>query len=92
VLFHDDAVASPARPFRTALEHVGADPDFTPPELDRVVFSNQGGRADRKNKLTDADRSELWPYFRDDVARLEQMLGVDLSRWAPGVAAAAGNE
>ena len=92
VLFHDDVIASPARPFRAALEHVGASADFTPPELSRVVFSNQGGRAGRKNQLSNADRVELWEYFREDVARLEATLGVDLSRWAPGVAAAASGE
>ena len=92
VLFHDDVVASPARPFRAALQHVGADPDFAPPELSRVVFSNQLGRAGRKNQLTTADRVEMWEYFRQDVAQLEQMLGVDLSRWAPEVAAAASGE
>jgi hypothetical protein len=92
VLFHDDVMANPARPFRAALEHVGADPGFTPPDLSRVVFSNQRGRAGRKNQLTSADRVELWEYFRDDVARLEQMFGVDLAHWAPEVGAAAGGE
>ena len=92
VLFHDDVTADPARPYRTALQHVGADPDFTPPDLSRVVFSNQVGRAGRKNRLTVEDRLELWEYFREDVARLEQMFGVDLSRWAPEVAAAASGE
>jgi hypothetical protein len=94
VLFHDDVIADPARPFRSALEHVGADPDFTSPELSRVVFSNQRGRAGRKrkNQLSTADRIAMWEYFREDVARLEQTLGVDLSHWSPGVAAAAGNE
>jgi len=92
VLFHDDVTTNPARPFRAALEHVGADPDFTSPELSRVMFSNQRGRAGRKNQLTNADRIELWEYFRDDVARLEQMFGVDLAHWAPDVAAAASGE
>jgi hypothetical protein len=58
-----------------------------PTQLSRIVFSNQQGRAGRKNRLTVADRRELWDYFRDDVAHLEQMLGVDLSRWSPEVAA-----
>jgi hypothetical protein len=92
VLFHDDVVTNPAEPFRAALQHVGADAAFMPPELSRIVFSNQQGRAGRKNQLTVADRRELWDYFRDDVAHLERMLGVDLSRWAPEVAAAAGGE
>lgn len=92
VLFHDDVAANPVKPFQAALRHVGADPDFTPEDLSRVVFSNQVGRAGRKNQLTADDRLELWEYFRDDVAHLERMLGVDLSRWAPGVAAAASGE
>jgi len=92
VLFHDDVTAEPARPYRAALQHVGADPEFTPPDLSRVVFSNQVGRAARKNRLSMPDRLELWEYFREDVARLEQMFGVDLSRWAPEVAAAASGE
>jgi hypothetical protein len=83
VLFHDDVDTTPALPYRRALEHVGADPEFVPPSLSRVVFSNQRGRARRNSALTLEDRVELWEYFRDDVARLEQMLGVDLSRWAP---------
>ena len=92
VLFHDDVRTDPARPYRAALEHVGADPSFVPPDLSRIVFSNQGGRAGRRNQLTPADRIELWEYFRDDVGRLEKMLGVDLSRWSPEVAAAAAGD
>ncbi len=88
VLFQDDVGTDPAQPYRQALEHVGAAPDFVPAGLSRVVFSNRRGRAARNSPLTIDDRVEMWDYFRDDVARLEQMLGVDLSRWAPGVAAA----
>jgi hypothetical protein len=89
VLFHDDVGANPAQPYRQALEHVGADADFTPASLSRVVFSNRRGRSARNSPLTNEDRVEMWDYFSDDVAKLERMLGVDLSRWAPNVAAAA---
>jgi Sulfotransferase domain len=92
VLFHDEVAVDPVRPFQAALRHVGADPDFTPEDLSRVVFSNQRGRAGRKNQLTADDRVEMWEYFREDVARLEGMLGVDLSRWTPGVTAAAAGD
>ena len=69
---------------RRRSRHVGADPPTScPSDLSRVVFSNQGGRAGRRSPLSSDDRVELWDYFRDDVARLERMLGVDLSRWAP---------
>jgi hypothetical protein len=92
VLFHDDVDGDPGTPYRAALTHVGADSRFVPQHLSRVVFSNQRARVARAGALTDADRAELWEYFRDDVARLEQMLGVDLSRWAPGISAAAAGE
>jgi len=91
VLFHDDVDAEPARPYRAALEHVGADTGFAPAHLSRVVFSNQRAQVARDSALSDADRVELWEYFRADVARLEQMLGVDLSRWAPDADAASAN-
>jgi hypothetical protein len=84
VLFHDDVDTEPLGPYRAALTHVGADPGFVPPDLTRVVFSNKRARVARDSPLTEADRVELWEYFSDDVARLEQMLDVDLSRWDPG--------
>ena len=91
VLFHDQVAADPAGLYRSALQHVGvADTDFVPDDLSRVVFSNQRGRAGRRNPLTVDDRIELWEYFRADVGRLERMLGVDLSDWAPDVAAESG--
>jgi hypothetical protein len=88
VLFHDQVAVDPAGLYRSALRHVGAaDTDFVPDGLSRVVFSNQRGRAGRRSPLTDEDRVELWEYFRADVGRLERMLGVDLSCWAPEVGA-----
>ena len=92
VVFHDDVAADPVRPYEAALRHVGADPGFVPDDLQRVVFSNQVGRAGRRNQLTPDDRVELWEYFRDDVGRLEQLLGVDLSHWSPEVATAAAGD
>jgi hypothetical protein len=92
VLFQEDVGTDPATPYRRALEHVGAAPDFVPASLPRVVFGNRRGRVAHSSPLTLDDRVEMWDYFRDDVARLEQMLGVDLSRWAPDLTAAAAAE
>jgi len=83
VLFQEDVSADPVRPYETALRHVGADPAFVPKDLARVVFSNQKGRSGKKSPLPAEDREQLWDFFRDDVARLERLLGVDLSRWEP---------
>ena len=84
VLFHDQVAVDPAARLRVGAPARGCrSTDFVPGELSRVVFSNQGGRAGRRSPLSADDRVELWDYFRDDVARLERMLGVDLSRWTP---------
>jgi hypothetical protein len=78
VLIHDDIQQDPRSVYASALSHVGAT-TFEPPSLDKIVFSNQGG-ADADN-ISVAERCELFEFFRDDVARLEIMLGRDLSMW-----------
>jgi hypothetical protein len=79
VLLHDDIGPDPHAVFGRALRHVGATPDFVPGSLERVVFSNQDG-ADAAT-VSAEERCELFEYFRDDVGRLERMLGRDLSIW-----------
>ncbi len=83
VLWQDDIGADPVGVYDAALRHIGASPDFQPSELSKVIFSNRRGKAGRLYELTHADRVDMWRYFRDDVARLEQLLDVDLSRWEP---------
>jgi hypothetical protein len=82
VLWQDDIGLDPTSVYESALAHVGASPDFRPEGLSKVIFSN---RQDFGSAyvLTYEDRLELWEYFRDDVARLEKLLGVDLTRWEP---------
>ena len=79
---HDDLADDALGVYRRALDHIGADPDYVPPELEQVRFSNRGG-ALRPTDVTPAERLELWELFRDDVAQLEQVLGRDLSAWDP---------
>jgi hypothetical protein len=85
VRLHDDADEDPRGVFNAALRHIGAVPDFVPPELERVRFSYQqqgpGGAVERRLSLD--ERRELYAYFAADVARLEAMLGRDLSLWEP---------
>jgi hypothetical protein len=85
VLLHDDIGPDPRRVYDCALRHVGADVGFVPPSLDRVVFSNQD--ASRAAGVSPAERCELFEYFRDDIARLEVLLGHDLSMWRPTASA-----
>ena len=86
VLLHDDTDEDPRGAYDRALRHVGAAPDFMPPQLERVRFSNQQGISGRRNgmrELTLGQRRELYECFRADIEALEQMLGRDLSLWDP---------
>jgi Sulfotransferase domain len=84
VFLHDDIRDDPHGVYETALRHVGATPDFVPPELDELVYSNQQGEsAQWKRDVSPGDREELHRYFRDDLRELERAIGRDLSMWAP---------
>ncbi len=91
VLLHDDIQADPARVYRRALVHIGADLDFVPSDLEEVLFSNQRPRpsessegADGRRELSEEERQRVFAYFRADVEKLEPMIGRDLSMWDPG--------
>ena len=86
VSLHDDIDDDPRGVYDDALRHIGATPDFVPPEFERVRFSHQQRASTEPGRrpLTLDERRELWSYFADDVARLQPMLGRDLSVWDPG--------
>jgi len=86
VALHDDVDDDPRGVYDNALRHIGATPDFVPPEFERVRFSHQQrvSTDPGRRPLTLDERRELWTYFADDVAQLERMLGRDLSVWNPG--------
>jgi uncharacterized protein (TIGR03086 family) len=91
VLLHDDLMEDPQRVYNRALMHIGAPLDFTPPDLDQVVFSNTRSATTESTKesnslpeLSDEERQRLYAYFRPDVDMLQKMIGRDLSRWDPG--------
>jgi hypothetical protein len=89
VVLHDDLDEDPRGVYDTAVRHVGAQPDFVPPELDRVRFSYQqrpdSRHADRELSL--AQRRTMYEYFADDIRKLETLLDRDLSLWDPEQAA-----
>src|SRR5262249_7250638 len=82
----DDIDDDPRGVYDDALRHIGATPDFVPPEFERVRFSHQQKASTEPGRrpLTLDERRVLWDYFAGDVAQLEQMLGRDLSAWNPG--------
>jgi hypothetical protein len=82
VLDHADIVDRPVEVYERVLRHVGADPGFVPPDLDRVRFSDRSTIS--LPELTDAQRRLIYMAFRLDVEELEAMLDWDLSAWDPG--------
>jgi hypothetical protein len=83
VLLHDDLADDTAGVFAKALAHVGAPPEI-PPELERVIHSNQptdDKPAKGPARPTDEERRVLYEYFRDDIVELEHMLGRTIPAW-----------
>jgi len=73
--------------FDRACSHVGASGGYVPGRLRDVLYSNwqrsdpAGDRLDLE--ISEADRCELFAYFREDVEKLEALLGRDLAAWRP---------
>jgi hypothetical protein len=88
VVLHDDIRDEPLAVYEQALRHVGAEPGFVAPELGQVLFSNRtdasGAPIPTDDPLSPEARAGLFEYFRDEVDRLEQLIGRDLSAWRPG--------
>jgi len=83
IVFHDDVRRDPAGVYRSALEHIGADPSFVPADLATPRF------CDRRvvtvaPPLLDTHQF-LYAWFRTDVEHLEELTGRDCSAWDPGV-------
>jgi len=90
VVFQEDIDVDPHAFYRRAAEHIGATRPFSPPDLETVRFSNRERPGlDRAAiaPLTIEKRRKLYKYFAADVAKLEKMVGRDLSSWNPDNAA-----
>jgi Sulfotransferase domain len=86
VVLHDDVGTDARGVYDRALRHVGARPDWAPSDLGQVRFSYRdrpGGGANETRPLTAEQRRDLYSYFSDDISRLAEMLGRDLSIWDP---------
>jgi hypothetical protein len=84
VLLHDDIRNDPRGVYEAVLRHIGLMPEFDPPDLEALVFSNQQGEsAQWKRDVSPEARAALHRHFRDDLRELEQMIGRDLSIWEP---------
>lgn len=84
VLPVDDLADDPVKAYRTVLEHLGLDPTFEPPHLDRVLYSNAHTRWADSSLLDDEQRRTAYMLVRDDIEELEAMMGRYLPAWDPG--------
>jgi len=85
VLLNDDLSQAPRPVYDRAVEHIGAERGFVPPDLAKVRFSYQRNEtAEHGRPLTLSERRLLWDrFFEGDVAELETMIGRDLVSWRP---------
>lgn len=90
VLLTEDVRSDAHAVYRSALEHLEVDPGFAPKGLEEVRFSNapraegeEGRGGTRRRSLTSEERARLYPYFAEDIDRLEPMIERDLSHWRP---------
>jgi hypothetical protein len=82
VVTHDDVRARPGAVYASVLDHIGADPDHVPDDLERDVFSDPGVAVVKP--LTTEEAQVLYGRFRSDVEELAEMFDRDLSSWDPG--------
>ena len=80
VLLHDRVATDPVAVYRRALAHVGVSRSFVPETADRPVDRHD---PDDAHVLSAAERLELYELYREDIAQVERMFGVDLSIWRP---------
>lgn len=92
ILLHDELIDNPVRFYTTVLEHIGASTGFLPENLQEIHHRGIPPKASRYfenggvyRPLTIEERAELYPYFRDDLARLENLLGWNLGAWRPSL-------
>jgi hypothetical protein len=90
IVLNDDVVADERATFALAAKHVGVDPGFTPPALDRVRFSNEPPPGSRyaapeapakRKELAPHERAFLQEYYVDEIDELERLLGRNLDGW-----------
>lgn len=83
VLLHDDLKTDARSVYDASLRHVGAPVGFVPPDLAQVRFSNQTKKRS-SSSMPPETREALYQYFRQDIAELEELFGLDLSGWRVG--------
>jgi len=78
-LRQDDIAVDPVGLYRSALTHIGVDPNFVPDDLEAVRFSN---RTDRSPALDDQQRAVIRERFVEDMEHLSRLVDVDVSIWS----------
>jgi len=80
VTLYDDLAKDNAAYARQYFEWLGVDPDFRP-SLVGVFTNPDRGAIDGRYGLKPELREEFRQVFREDIERLEEMIGRDLSAW-----------
>lgn len=78
ILIYEDALKNPKKFIKNVYRFLEIDEDFTPPSLHkRINVSSKKGRVEM-DKIT---RENLRETYKDDIKKLEKLLGRNLSFW-----------
>ena len=80
IMLYDDLTENPSLFLKRYFEFMGVDPDFSSLLLSEDINADTK-EAHQGEGMTPEMRSELHKVFKDDIARLEDILGRDLSHW-----------
>jgi hypothetical protein len=78
LLFFDDMVNNPKGLLRELYTFLGVNPDFLPPGYNLPRNVNPKGK---DMKITPEERATVSNFYREEITRLEQLTGRDLSSW-----------
>jgi hypothetical protein len=78
LLFFDDIVGNPLGVLRDLYDFLGVDPDFVPPDFQIHRHVNV---RHQELKITPEERKRVTAFYQEEITRLEQLTGRDLSHW-----------
>lgn len=78
----DDIRADPVAAYRSAVAHIGADPDVVPDGLDLVRYDDEHVVSFGQPSVE--ARQMVYAWYRQDVTAISTTLDLDLSSWDPG--------
>jgi hypothetical protein len=86
IFIYDDVERDPSGVFKAACQHVGAPVDFVPEDIERRTNSGEAVLTETNPDAPilaarDDLRSALYGHYEEDIAKLEEITGLDFNIW-----------